>query len=345
MYRRLPIKDTSKNLLSGNQPDEQTQAAAEPVKKTLEDVLKEIDTPEKAQAVIDALADRQSEQPAPEVAERLEPVEEAPPEQQVEQVAQQVKTATNGQPDEVNQAATAIRETAAAAVTLEGPAYEAVTKAVQEVTDPALQGKPDKLERPRRYLRDALMRHPGISFLDKYDARLFIFINNNAPRTPATNAFFHYLSMIFNGGWAWIIGAILFWPFYPRRTIRILKQISLPIWAASLVVEGPVKKYFRRRRPFITIIQAVVVGKKPGNWSFPSGHSATAFAGAAMLGHCLPGWRPLWYLLAGLVGFSRIYLGAHYPGDVLSGSIFGIVLSEVARWLMKFLPWRSRGSR
>jgi membrane-associated phospholipid phosphatase len=80
------------------------------------------------------------------------------------------------------------------------------------------------------------------------------------------------------------------------------------------VVEGPVKKYFRRRRPFSDIVRVVVVGKRPNNWSFPSGHSAAAFAGVRMLERRLQRWRGLWYTLAGLVGFSRIYLGAHYPG-------------------------------
>ncbi len=179
------------------------------------------------------------------------------------------------------------------------------------------------------------MRHPGINWLDKQDTRLFIFINNHTPRTARTNAFFHYLSFIFNGGWAWIVGAALLWPFYPRQAARIIQQISLPIWVAALVVEGPVKKYFRRRRPFIDVVRAIVVGKKPGNWSFPSGHAAAAFAGARMMARCLPRWQVLWYFLAGLVGFSRIYLGSHYPGDVTTGSFLGVILAEATRWLIK----------
>lgn len=140
--------------------------------------------------------------------------------------------------------------------------------------------------------------------------------------------------MWFTGGWAWQAGVILSWPFTRKWAEKVIKKISFPIWITGIIVEGPIKLLFRRRRPFIHLVRTVVVGKKPGNWSFPSGHAATAFAGAWMLGKFLPRWRWLWYPIAGLVGFSRVYVGVHYPGDVLSGSIMGIVLAESTRRLL-----------
>jgi undecaprenyl-diphosphatase len=197
---------------------------------------------------------------------------------------------------------------------------------------------PEKVRKVARSARrDVILHHPSVRILHSYDTELFIFINNKSPRTAAINTFFHQLSFWFTGGWAWIIGVALFWPLRHEWAATTLKQIALPIWITSLVVEGPVKEYFRRRRPFSDIVRVVVVGKRPNNWSFPSGHSATAFAGARMLERRLPRWRGLWYALASLVGFSRIYLGAHYPGDVVSGSLFGLVLAEVIRWLMSQL--------
>jgi len=98
-----------------------------------------------------------------------------------------------------------------------------------------------------------------------------------------------------------------------------------------MAVEFPIKYYFRRRRPFIDLVQAIAVGKKPGTYSFPSGHSAASFAGAWLLCRHYPRLAPLWYSVAALVGFSRVYLGAHYPGDVLSGAVLGTLLAEGAR--------------
>jgi undecaprenyl-diphosphatase len=88
---------------------------------------------------------------------------------------------------------------------------------------------------------------------------------------------------------------------------------------ASWSAEYPVKAYFRRRRPFIDVVRALVVGKEPGSWSFPSGHTCAAFAAAWILGRYWPRTRPI-FGIAATVGYSRVYVGAHYPSDVPTGA-------------------------
>src|SRR6266508_6636156 len=122
---------------------------------------------------------------------------------------------------------------------------------------------------------------------------------------------------------------------YRRGTGWLLREVALPLFVSSTLVELPIKTYFKRRRSFITIIQAIVIGKKPGTWSFPSGHAAGAFGGAWLLNNKFPQFSLLRYIVAGLVGFSRIYLGDHYPGDVASGSLAGLLLAMLFNWLLK----------
>jgi undecaprenyl-diphosphatase len=162
------------------------------------------------------------------------------------------------------------------------------------------------------------------------DARLFLLING-LPHPRWLDALAHGLTMATNGGWLWALGVALARATGIRASDRALVQVVPAASVASWLVEHPIKAMFRRRRPFIHVVRALVIGKKPGGWSFPSGHTAASFAAALALGGVWPKWRALWFGAAGVVGFSRVYVGAHYPGDVLSGAAIGLVLGEVSR--------------
>jgi membrane-associated phospholipid phosphatase len=97
---------------------------------------------------------------------------------------------------------------------------------------------------------------------------------------------------------------------------------TLTLW---LVVEF-VKLVARRRRPFLRLENVRVVGHRAPGRSFPSGHTSQAFFVATLLAgyFALAGWEVLLlYAVAVLVGLTRIYVGAHYPRDVLAGALLG----------------------
>lgn len=73
----------------------------------------------------------------------------------------------------------------------------------------------------------------------------------------------------------------------------------------------------------------------PDSGSFPSGHAATSFAGATILAFAFPRGAPMFYLLATAVGFSRVYLGVHYPLDVLGGAVLGTLIALALRSLVR----------
>jgi membrane-associated phospholipid phosphatase len=63
----------------------------------------------------------------------------------------------------------------------------------------------------------------------------------------------------------------------------------------------------------------------PHSHSFPSGHTATAFAAATVLSALAPRAAPAFYVLAAAIGYSRVYVGVHWPLDVLGGAVLGVV--------------------
>jgi undecaprenyl-diphosphatase len=162
--------------------------------------------------------------------------------------------------------------------------------------------------------------------LDALDANLFIAVNH-LPHTRPLNWFFYGITTLFNGAAGWFLELGLRALFQRKHRGKIVRDVVLPLAVTGGLVELVIKPFFKRRRPFITIIQAIVIGKKPGTWSFPSGHAAGAFAGAWLINRKFPKLSLLRYFIASLVGFSRIYLGDHYPGDVASGSLVGMLFA------------------
>ena len=67
----------------------------------------------------------------------------------------------------------------------------------------------------------------------------------------------------------------------------------------------------------------------PSSTSFPSGHSAAAFAFATGVGHVLPPAAIPLRALAALVAYSRVHTGVHYPGDVVAGALMGTTLAQI----------------
>jgi len=103
------------------------------------------------------------------------------------------------------------------------------------------------------------------------------------------------------------------------RGRRAARRGVLAIGVASATVNGPLKLIARRRRPS----RRRPLIRRPGSSSFPSGHSASAFAFATAVSREIPGLAPLLVPLAATVAYSRVHVGVHYPSDVVFGSAIG----------------------
>jgi membrane-associated phospholipid phosphatase len=99
----------------------------------------------------------------------------------------------------------------------------------------------------------------------------------------------------------------------------------IAIGATLLITEG-LKESIRRKRPHDMYPDDIILRKKASGFSFPSGHTSAAFATATALTLSTKKWYvgvPA-FAYAGMVGYSRMRLGAHYGSDVLAGILVGI---------------------
>jgi undecaprenyl-diphosphatase len=106
--------------------------------------------------------------------------------------------------------------------------------------------------------------------------------------------------------------------------------IALADWSSM-----GLKSLINRPRPPLRYPEPKTLVPLPHDASFPSGHAATSFAAATMLSLTFPRLAPLLYVLAAAVAFSRVYVGVHYPLDVVGGAALGVLIGVVLELLVR----------
>ena len=147
-------------------------------------------------------------------------------------------------------------------------------------------------------------------------------------RNDLLTPIFIFITNLGNSGRIWIlISALLTIPKKTRR-VGILALCALGL---SVIIDNMIlKNLIARSRPFDVIEGLSCLIQKPHDYSFPSGHTGSSFAAAVVLFMGLEKkYSFTAVVLAALIGFSRIYVGVHYPSDVLCGAIIGSLIAVV----------------
>lgn len=163
-----------------------------------------------------------------------------------------------------------------------------------------------------------------IDLFSQYDTQLFIFFNHFG-HNVLLNYFFAILSGVGTWGIIWIIIALILFFWEEKKNHQKLIALFIGLGISTIVVEL-VKNLTKRVRPELTVPFVLTISEKSTSFSFPSGHATIAFAAAYILGRQHKKLKWLYYLLAILISYSRIYLGKHYPSDVMIGAVTGLCI-------------------
>ena len=174
--------------------------------------------------------------------------------------------------------------------------------------------------------------------LGSLDGQIAVWVTTH--RVSSLNWIFVGLGRIEMLGAVWIALALAV-SLATRRGLLVSLGLAVLVAATTFAADAAsfgVKDLTSRTRPFVAhreIHPLYVVHSS----SFPAGHAATAFAGATLLAYVWPRGTAFFLLLAAAIGYSRVYVGVHYPSDVIVGALLGVAVGLAA---VAVLAWLRR---
>jgi len=162
-----------------------------------------------------------------------------------------------------------------------------------------------------------------LNVLDQFDKFVFRLIN-----TTLANPFFDWTMPIITNQVYWIVPLIIFWiylmAFSGKRGKIAGVILLLTLGFTDYTTVEILKPVFGRLRPYLQMSEGIrTLTHTGGHFSFVSAHAANTFSCAVILAYFYPRFKRYYYGIATLVAFSRIYVGVHFPGDVLFGALYG----------------------
>ena len=160
-----------------------------------------------------------------------------------------------------------------------------------------------------------------LEWIQNIDAQILLFIQQYI-RQDMMNWFWKGITFLGDGGWFWIVlGVVL---LIPKKTRKSGFTALLALIIGSVITNLVLKTAVARIRPYDAVEGLVPLVKKLRDYSFPSGHTCASFSCAVVYYKMYPDIKGKGAMvLAVLIALSRLYVGVHYPTDVLGGAIVG----------------------
>ncbi len=131
--------------------------------------------------------------------------------------------------------------------------------------------------------------------------------------------------------WAALGCGLVAW-LYKRRAsaLRMAVTLGATIGGTDLLCDRLLKPLFHRLRPEFVESAVILRAGSHSRYGFPSNHSANSFAAAAFIASLHPRFAAPAFAAAALIAYSRVYVGAHFPSDVLGGAVVGSAVGWLA---------------
>lgn len=174
--------------------------------------------------------------------------------------------------------------------------------------------------------------------LEKFNIEGFRFINNLAGHSVWLDKFIMFTAD--KMGYLLVLG-VLFLAWKNSNRIKVLAlTIGSAILARAVFVEL-IRYLFYNPRPYLALENVNILMNHEVSSSFPSGHTTFYFAIAmgVYLYNKKVGWT--YFVLAGLMGFSRIFVSVHWPLDILAGAGLGVATTMLVNYLKQKMPFKA----
>lgn len=168
--------------------------------------------------------------------------------------------------------------------------------------------------------------------LTNWDISVLFYIQDHI-RSDFLTPIARFITSLGYWGILWIGLVLVLFLFKRTRKAALVAGVSLLL--CSLAVNGVIKPAVARIRPYDAYPALIPLIDKVPDYSFPSGHTANGFAVALVLFYMLPKKYSVWpVVLNALIALTRLYLGVHYPTDIIAGFLIALVISRLVWYVM-----------